>query len=92
MGKISKVFYKEIDDTECTAQEAGEFYYHFNLISSHILFHKDYEKFELAQINLKNKTLGDIINDSGTQVRPKVGSSILAISSLKNKVILIADI
>ena len=69
MGKISKVVYQEIDGTECTVQEAGEFYYHFNLISSSDLFHKDYERFEQAQIDLKNKTLGSIINDDETWLR-----------------------
>ena len=92
MGKISKVFYQEIETTECTVQGAGEFYFHFNLISSSDVFHKDYERFEQAQIDLKNKILGDIINSNEFRERPKVSSSVLTISSLKNKVILIADI
>lgn len=92
MGKISKVIYIEIKSTSCTVKEAGEFYYHFNLISSHDLFHVDYEKYELSQIDLKNKTLGSIIHSNELSERPKINSSILAISSLKNKVVLIADI
>lgn len=91
MGKISKVFYTEIKPEECTVQEAGEFYYHFNLISAHEMFHDDYEKYEIGQIQLKNKTLGEAISQKGMVQRPKVGSSVLAISSVKNKVILIAD-
>lgn len=92
MGKISKVFYEEIKPESCTIKEAAEFYYHFNLVGSHEFFHKDYEDYELAQINLKNKILGDTVANNKEKERPKVGTSILAISSLKNKVIIIADI
>lgn len=89
MGKISKVFYAEIKPEACTVQEAGEFYYHFNLIGVHEMFHDPYEEYETNQIKLKNKSLGEIISQSDE--RPKVGSAILAISSVKNKVILMAD-
>lgn len=92
MEKISKVYYQELDDKVCTVQEAGEFYFHFNLIGSHTLFHEQYEKHELSQMNLKNKVIGEAIKKNEIEGRPKVDSSILAISSLKNKVIIVADI
>lgn len=91
MGKISKIFYTEIKPEACTVQQAGEFYYHFNIVSIHTMFHDDYEEYEMNQIQLKNKTLGDAISQEKMDGRPKVGSSVLAISSIKNKVILIAD-
>jgi hypothetical protein len=92
MGKISKVYYEEIKPEECTVKDAGEFYYHFNLVSSHTMFHDDYEKYEIGQMNLKNKIIGDVINREIIDGRPVVNTSILAISSLKNKVIIIADV
>ena len=92
MGKISKVFYEEIKPESCTVKEAAEFYYHFNLVASHESFHRGYEEYETNQINLKNKILGDVVASNKEKERPKVGSSILAISSLKQKVVLIADV
>ncbi len=92
MGKISKVFYTEIRPEICTVKESAEFYYHFNLVASHESFLKGYEDYETNQINLKNKILGDVVANIEGKERPKVGSSILAISSLKQKVVLIADV
>lgn len=91
MGKISKVFYKEVDPDTCSIKEAAEFYYYFNLIGSHEMFREDYEKYEISQAALKNKTIADAIKVDGSE-RPVINSSVLAISSLKNKVVIVADI
>ena len=52
MAKICKVFYAEIDPKVCTMQEAGEYYYHFNLLGSHEMFHESYEQHEKKQVDL----------------------------------------
>ena len=91
MTKISKVYYEELDSNVCTVEEAGEFYYHFNLLDTNISF-QEYEKYELNQINLKNKIIGDAVKNNEIVGRPRIDSSVLAISSLKNKVIVVADI
>ena len=40
MAKISRVFYAEIDPKVCTTTEAGEYYYHFNLLGTHEMCQK----------------------------------------------------
>ena len=90
MGKISKVFYEEVPSDVCTVTEAAAYYYHFNLLSSHEMFHEDYEKYELSQAAVKSNVLGSIVANNNE--RAKVSSSLLAISSLKNKVVVIADV
>ena len=93
MGKISKVLYQEIDHSRCAINTAGEFYYYSNLIGASDTFNSEYVNYEFNQIKLKNAILGDLINSKNMgECRVKIGSSVLGISSLKNKVILIADI
>lgn len=90
MGKISKVFYQEVDPNICSIKEAAEFYYHFNLMGAHEMFLADYEKYEISQAALKNKTIADAIKNNSE--RPLVNSSVIAISSLRDKVVIIANI
>lgn len=92
MGKISKVFYKEIDNNVCSIDEAAKFYYHSNLIGIHEMFHNDYEEYELSQLNLKNKIIGDAIKNCEVEGNINSNNTMMAISSLKDKVIIIAEI
>lgn len=92
MGKISEVYYEEIDPNVCTLEEAGEFYYHFNLLGSNSMFHNDYEKYEARQIDIRNKAIGDAKKCGDIKGHSRIDSSILAISSLKNKVVIITNI
>lgn len=92
MGKINKVLYKEIDENLCTVNKAAEFYYHSNLLGVNDIFQNEYEKYEESQIKLKNKLLGNAIKNKEIDDKPDVNSSMLAISSLKTKVIIISDL
>jgi len=92
MGKITSVYYQEIDPKIVDIQTAGEFYYNHNLLDVHEMFHDDYERSEIEQLNLRNILLGEAIKCEDIQGNVKVDSSILAISSLKNKVVLVAEL
>lgn len=91
MSKISEVFYKEIDAKKCSIEEAGTFYYYFNLLNIDERFHEGYENYELGQIKLRNEIIADAIKDGELPKFPSMNSIILGISSMKNKVILISD-
>lgn len=91
MSKISEVYYKEIDSGICSIEEAGEFYYHFNLLNIDEVFHEDYENYELRQISLRNNIITEAIKNGELPKFPSMNSIILGISSIKNKVILVSD-
>ena len=91
-SNISKVFYKEIDENIADINTAGEFYFNYNMLNVHEMFHADYEESEMKQINLRNQIIGEEIRQGNIEGRIRVDNSILAVSSLKNKVILLADI
>ena len=91
MGKISEVFYKEIDPQLCDVNEAAKYHYHFNFLKYHKMFQDQYEIYEEKQIKLRNKIIGDAIHDHEIN-KPKLTSTIFGISSLKDKAVLITEI
>ena len=90
MGKISKVFYKEIDPNVCSTNEAAKYHYLSNLINLHEIFQDEYLQYEENQIHLRNSLIGDAIK-SGEISNPKVYSTIFGISAHKNKAVLITE-
>lgn len=92
MGKITKVFYKEIDPSVCSPKSAARYHYHFNLLRLHESFQKEYEKYEEEQIYLRNTILHDAIVSKEITSYPKVTSTIFGISSHKNKAVLITEV
>lgn len=91
MGRISKVFYKEIDPDICSPYEAAKYHFHFNLLKYHEIFQNQYEEYEREQISLRNNIIGNAIK-SGEISNPKIFTTIFGISSEKNKAILITEI
>jgi len=92
MSKISEIYYEEINPSTITIQKAGEFYYHFNLVGVHSMFHDEYEKYEMDQLNIRNKVIGDAIKRGDIKGSIRTDKSMIAISSLKNKVVMIAEL
>lgn len=90
MGKISDVFYTDIHKNDCTIMQAAEFYYYYNLIDKPCIL-PEYEAYEENQINIRNKILGEAINNGKLQIHPKTNTTIFGISSLKNKAILVVE-
>ena len=92
MGRISNVFYKEIDNDVCSMEEAANYHYLFNLLKYHEMFQNEYEHYEEFQIKLRNTLIGDAIKSGEIKSHPNVPSTIFGISALKNKAILITEI
>ena len=92
MGKITEVFYKEIDPEICNVKDASKYNYLANLLKYHKIFQDEYEKYELNQINLRNNIIGDAIRNNEISNNLKMHSTILGISALKNKAVLITEI
>lgn len=91
MGKISEVFYEVIDSTSYTLNNAAEFYYHYNLLNVDPKLSEDYEKYELNQLSVRNNIIGNAFNRGEITRHPKTDTSILGISTLKNKPILVVE-
>ena len=89
MGKISKTYYEVIDSDILNITEAGEFYYHNNVISLHPMFHKEYEEYEINQLNVKHNLIGEALKRNDIERPINMNDTILGISAIKNKVILI---
>ena len=89
---ITRVYYEEIDPSTISVQTAGEYYYYANLIGVHEMFHNAYENYETDQINIRNKIIGEAIKRGDIENSIRSDKSMVAISSIKNKVILIADL
>lgn len=92
MAKISKVFYAEIDPRVCDTREAGEFYYHFNLLNVDDSFHKSYEEYEQRQVELRNSVISQAMKNGELPVHPRMNTTVFGISSIKQKSILITEI
>lgn len=89
MGKISKVFYEELNNS---INEAAEYYYFYNLLSSNNkIVDSEYEQYEENQINIKNKIIGKAFNSGNIPRHPKVNYVILGISPIKRKSIIISE-
>ena len=92
MGKITRVYYDEVDSNIVDVHEAGEFYYHSNLIGVHEMFHDDYEAYEIRQFELRNQLIANAIENQMVDKTIRLTTSMLALSSMKNKVVIMADL
>jgi len=91
MGKITEVFYKEIDPKACSVQDASKYHYLFNLLKYHEMFQTDYEKYERDQILLRNSLVGNAIEAGELKCPPKMNTTIFGISAQKNRAVLIIE-
>lgn len=92
MGKISKVFYTEINPETCSVNDAAKYHYLSNLLKYDESIQNEYEKYEEDQIKLRNTLIGNAIKSGEIDGQPKVLSTIFGISAHKNRAILITEI
>ena len=92
MGKITNVFYTEINPEVCSVQDAARYHYLFNLLKYHKIFQDEYERYEEDQIKLRNTLIGNAIKSGEINSHPKLMSTIFGISAQKNKAVLITEI
>lgn len=91
MSKIREVLYEVLDPSECTIREAGEFYYHYNLMGADESLNEDYIRYEESQINCRNRVIGNAVKQGMFPRHPKTDTTIFGVSSLKNKAIIIVE-
>ena len=91
MGRICPVFYKEIDPQICSAMDAAEYHFYANVIGLHPMFNEAYENYELGQMNIRNRVLGDAVKN-GSIKNLRMDSTIYGVSSLRGRAIVIAEI
>lgn len=91
MGKISKVFYEEIDNNVCSIMSSGEYYYHYNVMGLDSSASREYEEYETSQIAIRNKIIGDAIKRYDILEHPKMNTTIFGVSSMKRKTIILTE-
>ncbi|MCM1233503.1 MAG: hypothetical protein NC489_25590 [Ruminococcus flavefaciens] len=91
MAKISKVFYAEIAPEVCTMEQAGEYYFHFNLLQEDELFQKTYEDYELKQLELRNSVISQAMKNGELPGHPIMSSAIFGVSTMKQKPVIITE-
>lgn len=91
MSRISEILYEVIDPNICSIREAGEFYYHYNLMGLDDNLNKDYERYELSQVKCRNTVIGNALKQGHCPRHPKTNTTIFGVSSLKNKAILLVE-
>ena len=92
MGKISKCFYHEIDERDCSVEHAAEFYFYSNMMTASDNYMKKYESYDTIQTKRKDALLGRYIHAEGLMDKIHTNTATLAISTMKEKVILYADV
>lgn len=89
MGKITKVIYQVIDPEVYSGYTLGEYYFYFNMLGLDPKIDKEYIEYEETQMNMRNKILGDIINETG--IHTKIDKTIFGLSSMKQKAVVISE-
>lgn len=91
MGKITTVYYAEIDPSICSTIEASEFYFHYNMMAVDPIFMKDYEGYEVSQMHIRNDIIGKAIACGDIPKHPILNSTIFGVSSVKKKAVILAE-
>lgn len=92
MGRISKVFYTEVDPRACTVEKAGEYFFLQNMLGINPVFNEEYEKYETDQINLRNRIIGYAMETGELKSYPKMNTMIFNVSSIKNNPVICVEI
>lgn len=91
MGRITNVFYDVVSEDKCTLEEAGSYYFFYNMMGISDDITSKYEAYEEKQIDLRNRILGNAFNRGEIPRHPKVDTTIFGISSLKNMPIIVTE-
>lgn len=84
---ITKVLYKEVEDDN---RESLMYSYYNNFINDNNELMKEYEDFELNQINNRLRMIKDVSSEEGIDV--DINNVTSGISCINNKMVLIAEI
>lgn len=91
MGKISNVYLAVVDPNDCSVEKAGEYYYLYNLLGTHEMFEDEYEMHEAEQLKLKNQIIKAAIDSGELPSRPNLNTTMLGISSIHDREVLVVE-
>lgn len=96
MGKISEVYYGQVDTEVYSPEQAAESYFYENLVDIDDMFDEGYCKTMSDQIEIRNSMLNNVCNSDDlnsipTHRHPRLNTSIIAISPLCEKVVVIVE-
>lgn len=91
MGKISKVYYQEMDDNVADIVKANECYNNFNITMLGDQWVDVYKNYIGYLIQEKNMAIHTILVRDGIDRWPKLNLTSFAVSGLKNKAVIIAE-
>lgn len=90
MGKITEVYYEQIDSKEYDINKAAEYYYYLNMLGVNNELNSRYEEIEYNQLKLKQRLLSKVKQAINRDI--KASNSMLGISNLNNKAIIISEL
>lgn len=92
MGKISNVIYTDVDPRDYDTQESSEFYWYQNMMGLDNKIDEEYLNYESKQLRTRNRLIRDIIKNENPYYRPNMSNVIFGSSSVRKKVIIVAEV
>lgn len=89
MGKISRVKYKQIDNSIFDIRRAEEFYFYYNLIGMNDNIDDEYIKYEEDQSRIRNSTIKEMTKN---KMSYKSNTVMMIPSPLQKKVVCIIEV
>lgn len=89
---IKKILYVGVPNDVCTPERAASSYWNYSMLD--VLPEngvKQFEEFEIAQMNMKNQVLSDEIKKHN-EIHPDVDRSIIALSSMRDEVVILCEL
>lgn len=90
MGKISKVLYEVCDDY--SIENAAQYYFYSNVIGMNDKVDNLFGKYYENELKVKNSMIQKAVKASNVTSPISAGSAFMAISSVKNKPVILAEI
>ena len=87
MGKINNVIYKTCD--EYSTKDAAKYYFYSNIMGLNGKIDNEFVNYYEDEIRAKNRVIGEQSKKYG--VKALMSTSVMAISSVKNKSVVIVD-
>lgn len=89
---ISEIYYEQIDPQIASPMEMARFYYLYNLIGVSDIFEEAYINHEIKQLSIRNNVIRTAMRAGRMPNHPKIDTTMLGISPLYNKSVLIVDV
>lgn len=91
MGKISNVYYNEVDPKKFNVKDAADLYFYQGFLDTSKDIAEKYCRLEESQMQVRSSILGAAIRSGEIPKIPDVHTATIGVSSLKNSVVLIVN-